>query len=100
MEERKIKKSTFLPVFLGIREDKVKGGHEEDVGGDEDEEGEVVAGAEWVGEQNQDEEATNDREEDGKKQNTPEKSDYIKSFILMHKILQVAGIIHPLMCLK
>ena len=22
------------------------------------------------------------------------------SFILMHKILQVAGIIHPLMCLK
>ena len=73
MEERKIKKSTFLPVFLGIREDKVKGGHEEDVGGDEYEEGEVVAGAEWVGEQNQDEEATNDREEDGKKQNTPEK---------------------------
>lgn len=46
MEERKIKKSTFLPVFLGIREDKVKGGHEQDVGGDEDEEGEVVAGAE------------------------------------------------------
>lgn len=73
MEERKIKKSALLPVFLGIGEDKVKGGHEDDVGGDEDEEGEVVAGAEWVGEQNQDEEATNNREEDGKKQNTPEK---------------------------
>lgn len=72
MEERKIKKSALLPVFLGIREDKVKRGHEDDVGGDEDEEGEVVARAKWVGEQNQDEETTNDREEDGKKQNTPE----------------------------
>ena len=71
MEERKIKKSALLPVFLGIREDKVKRGHEDDVGGDEDEEGEVVARAKWVGEQNQDEETTNDREEDGKKQNTP-----------------------------
>ena len=46
MEERKIKKSALLPVFLGIGEDKVEGGHEDDVGGDEDEEGEVVAGAE------------------------------------------------------
>ena len=72
MEKRKIKKSALLPVFLGIREDKVKRGHEDDVGGDEDEEGEVVARAKWVGEQNQDEETTNDREEDGKKQNTPE----------------------------
>ena len=72
MEERKIKKSALLPVFLGIREDKVKRGHEDDVGGDEDEEGEIVARAKWVGEQNQDEETTNDREEDGKKQNTPE----------------------------
>ena len=72
MEERKIKKSALLPVFLGIREDKVKRGHEDDVGGDEDEEGEVVSRAKWVGEQNQDEETTNDREEDGKKQNTPE----------------------------
>ena len=72
MEERKIKKSALLPVFLGIREDKVKRGPEDDVGGDEDEEGEVVARAKWVGEQNQDEETTNDREEDGKKQNTPE----------------------------
>ena len=73
MEERKIKKSALLPVFLGIREDEVEGGHEEDVGADEDEEREVVAGAERVGEQNQDEQATDDREEDGKKQNTPEK---------------------------
>ena len=72
MEERKIKKSALLPVFLGIREDKVEGGHQEDVGGDEDEEGEVAAGAEWVGEQNQDEQPANDREEDGEKQNTPE----------------------------
>lgn len=72
MEERKIKKSALLPVFLGIREDKVKRGHEDDVGGDEDEEGEIVARAKWVGEQYQDEETTNDREEDGKKQNTPE----------------------------
>ena len=73
MEERKIKKSSLLPVFLGVREDKVQAGHEDDVGGDEDEKGEVVARPEWVGEQNQDEETTNDREEDGKKQNTPEK---------------------------
>jgi len=43
VEERKIKKSSLLPVFLGVREDKVQAGHEEDVGGDEDEEGEVVA---------------------------------------------------------
>ena len=46
MEERKIKKSALLPVFLGIREDKVKGRHEDDMGGDEDEKGEVVARAE------------------------------------------------------
>ena len=43
------------------------------MGADEDEEREVVAGAERVGKQNQDEQATDDREEDGKKQNTPEK---------------------------
>ena len=83
MEERKIKKSALLPVFLGIREDKVKRGHEDDVGGDEDEEGEVVAGAEWVGEQNQDEQPPDNREEDGKKQNTPEnvRCDYIEHYL-------------------
>ena len=81
MEERKIKKSALLPVFFGVREHKVKGGHEDDVGGDEDEEGEVVAGAEWVGEQNQDEEATNNCEEDGKKQNTPKKTTIITKIL-------------------
>ena len=38
VEEGEIKKSSFLPVFLGVAEDKVKGRHEEDVGRDEDEE--------------------------------------------------------------
>ena len=38
VEEGQIEKSSFLPVLLGVTEDKVQGGHEEDVGCDEDEE--------------------------------------------------------------
>ena len=54
MKEREIKKSTFLPVFLGVWKDKMQSWHEENVGSDEEEEREVVAGPEAVGEQNQD----------------------------------------------
>ena len=38
VEEGKIEKSSFLPIFLGVAEDIVEGRHEEDVGGYEDEE--------------------------------------------------------------
>ena len=37
VEEGKIEKSSFLPIFLGVAEDIMQGGHEEDVGGYEDE---------------------------------------------------------------
>ena len=37
VEEGKIEKSSFLPIFFGVAEDVMQGGHEEDVGGDEDE---------------------------------------------------------------
>ena len=59
MKEREIKKSTFLPVFLGVWKDKMQSWHEENVGSDEEEEREVIAGPEAVREQHQDEQTTN-----------------------------------------
>ena len=37
VEEGKIEKSSFLPIFLGVAEHVMQGRHEEDVGGNEDE---------------------------------------------------------------
>ena len=37
VEEGKIEKSSFLPIFLGVAEHIMQGRHEEDVGRDEDE---------------------------------------------------------------
>ena len=37
VEEGKIEKSSFLPIFLGVAEHVMQGGHQEDVGGNEDE---------------------------------------------------------------
>ena len=37
VEEGKIEKSSFLPIFLGVAEDIMQSRHEEDVGGNEDE---------------------------------------------------------------
>ena len=37
VEEGEIEKSSFLPILLGVAEHVMQGGHEEDVGGNEDE---------------------------------------------------------------
>ena len=50
VEEGKIEKSSFLPIFLGVAEHIMQGRHEEDVGRDEDEKrnwGNISAGC-WL----------------------------------------------------
>ena len=65
MKEGEIEEAALLPVLLGVGEDEVQRGHEEDVGRDEDEEGVVVAGTEGIREQNKDEQPPYDLEQDG-----------------------------------
>ena len=72
MKEGEVEEAALLPVLLGVGEDEVQRGHEEDVGRDEDEEGVIVAGAEGIREQNKDEQTSYDLEQDGQEENAPE----------------------------
>ena len=64
MKEGEVEEAALLPVLLGVGEDEVQRGHEEDVGRDEDEKGVVVAGTEGIREQNKDEQPSYDLEQD------------------------------------
>ena len=77
MKEGEVEEAALLPVLLGVGEDEVQRGHEENVGRDEDEEGVVVAGTEGIREQNKDEQPSYDLEQDGEEENTPENKSII-----------------------
>jgi len=63
VKERQIKETAFLPVHLGVREDEMQDGHEQDVSAEEDEQRVVHPRPERVGEENEDEEPAENLEE-------------------------------------
>ena len=64
VKERQVKESALLPVHLGVGENEMQDGHEQDVSAQEDEQRVVHAGPEGVGEEHEDEEPAQDLEED------------------------------------
>ena len=83
MKEGEVEEAALLPVLLGVGEDEVQRGHEENVGRDEDEEGVVVAGTEGIREQNKDEQPSYDLEQDGEEENAPENKSIIPFNLLL-----------------
>ena len=71
VEEGDVQKAALDPVALGVAEDEVQGGHEEDVEGDKEEKRVVAARTERVGKEDEDEKATDDLEENTEEEDHP-----------------------------
>ena len=64
VKERQVEEAALLPVHLGVGEDEMQDGHEQDVSAQEDEQRIVHPGSEGVGEEHENEEPAQDLEED------------------------------------
>ena len=71
VEEGDVQKAALDPVALGVAEDEVQSGHEEDVEGDKEKKRVVAAWTEGVGKEDEDEKATDDLEENTEEEDDP-----------------------------